>query len=87
MQYRTKYWLLKIIRNYSEKLLNCYQIAVRDKVLAAHILLHALLSLSLPGRSHREENVVDEDNVYSEESISGASRSHHYDGCHPSLGR
>ena len=30
-------------------------------MLAAHILLHALLSLSLPGpsRSHREENVVD----------------------------
>ena len=28
-------------------------------MLAAHILLHALLSLSLPGpsRSHREENV------------------------------
>ena len=69
MQYRTKYWLLKIIRNYSEKLLNCYQIAVRDKVLAAHFLLHALLSLSLPGPSgsHREENVVDEDNVYSED--------------------
>ena len=72
MQYRTKYWLLKIIiiiRNYYEKLLNCYQIAVRDKMLAAHILLHALLSLSLPGpsRSHREENVVDEDNVYSED--------------------
>ena len=38
-------------------------------MLAAHILLHALLSLSLPGpsRSHREENVVDEDNVYSED--------------------
>ena len=68
-------------------------------MLAAHILLHALLSLSLPGpsRSHREENVFDmrtvlieEINIFTQElslSISGASRSHHYDGCHPSLRR
>ena len=38
-------------------------------MLAAHFLLHALLSLSLPGPSgsHREENVVDEDSVDSED--------------------
>ena len=70
-------------------------------MLAAHILLHALLSLSLPGpsRSHREENVVDmrlrtvlieKMNIFTQKlslSISGASCSHQYDGCHPSLGR
>ena len=98
MQYRNKFWLLKIIsiiRNYYEKLLNCYQIAVRDKMLAAHILLHALLSLSLPGRSHREENVfgmrtvlIVKMNLFAQKlslSLSGASRSQ-YNGCHPSLG-
>ena len=95
MQYRNKFWLLKIIsiiRNYYEKLLNCYQIAVRDKMLAAHILLHALLSLSLPGpsRSHREENVfgmrtVLKMNIFTQKlslSLLGASRSQ-YDSCHP----
>ena len=70
-------------------------------MLAAHILLHALLSLSLPGPSgsHREENVVDvrlrtvlivKMNIFTQKlslSISGASCCHQYDGCHPSLGR